>query len=681
MAEFQMKAPDGHDYKFSGPDTATDEQASSWFKQNWQTMVEPSTKLERFGTGLADPLYGAAQLGSRMVDEGGMIGLALGGDEAMQSYNKGIETIDKGINEREAGYQAQRKKAGSEGIDWMRGAGNVVSTAPLAVAGGAGIPGAIAGGALGAASEPVTTAKPGESIGVKKAIQAGEGAAGGLALGVAGKALGFGARKVGEYLAREYPENMTAAAINKIVKRMSSDTKAGAPTAQQAIDVINDANREGRPLMLPDVMGSETQGLAGNVSRMPGEGRAIAERNLTDRDQAAPERLRRVIQRYIYGGPDMVRTTEALAQARSADARPLWDDVRNMQGVWSDRLQQFFDDPAFRKGMAGGYEIERLEALAENRPFNPHQMGVDLDQQGNIVLRQTPNMRVIHMGKVGMDLAVAAERNEITGRLSARGVALDRARRAYLQEVDSLDQQGVYRQARAAWAGPSAAMDAIRAGRAALSQSPEAIAAEFNALEPVNQEFYRVGIADMIRERLAKSGYDGNDARAMVRNTWMEEQLRPVFSSPQDASAFLRSVAEEANMHGTFRRHLRGAATAGRLAEDEAAEHGATAGAARVGQAAAQLKPVKTMVELFKVLRDRADRRADPKLNEEIARILFHQGPITPEMSEMLRGIVQPPTTNRLGTAADVLGAAGGAVSPGAAAVIQSPGDTQRALQ
>jgi hypothetical protein len=85
--------------------------------------------------------------------------------------------------------------------------------------------------------------------------------------------------------------------------------------------------------------------------------------------------------------------------------------------------------------MARGYEIERLESLAENRPFDPHQMGINLDTEGNIQIIQAPNMRVLHMGKMGLDAMIAAERNEITGRLSQRGVALDRTARPSAHEL------------------------------------------------------------------------------------------------------------------------------------------------------------------------------------------------------------------------------------------------------
>ena len=109
---------------------------------------------------------------------------------------------------------------------------------------------------------------------------------------------------------------------------------------------------------------------------------------------------------------------------------------------------------------------------------------------------------------------IADERNPLTGRLSQRGVALDQFRRAYLGELDNLDNSGTYAAARGAWAGPSASMDAVRAGQAVLNKGPEEIAGEFGRLSPGDREFYRLGAADTLKEKLAKTGMEGRRIQA-----------------------------------------------------------------------------------------------------------------------------------------------------------------------
>jgi hypothetical protein len=668
MAEITAQSADGKMHVFpEGTDAAVIDRAMK------QYAAEKPGVMSRIGTGFADPFYGAAQIGARMgpSDAGEAMGITMRGGDIEAETAERTKAVDENVRAREEAYQARRGP--NDGMDIARGVGSIPSTAALSAPAMAlgGIPGAVAAGATGGALQPTT----GKNFATEKAEQTAIGGVAGGVIGTAGKLVGMGVRALGSYLAREFPENVATQAMNKVMKRFGQDAQAGGLTAQQAMDVVNEASRRGTPLTLADVGGENVKGLAGNVAREPGASRNIVTQTLDQRDRGAAQRIGRDINQYIHGGASMERTTEALLQARSAEARPLWDQVRSMQGVWSPRLQQFFEDPALRSGMARGYEIERLESLAEGREFNPTQMGVDLDQEGNILIRQTPNMRVIHMAKVGLDSMIAAERNEITGRLSSRGVALDRVRRAYLQEVDGLDRQGVYRAARAAWEGPSSSLDAVRAGRSAFQSSPEAITAEINGMSPANQEFYRLGVADAIRERLAKTGLSGDEAKSIVKNQWTRDQLRPIFRSDSDFDAFMQSVGWEGEMFGTKRGTTGGSDTARRLAEDQSGENLLASGGAELAEKMSRgswLGAAKSAIRMWRDL----GIRSNPKVNEEVARILFST-PIdaASETGQRISGtFTGPQSVNRLGGAANALENVGSVISPGAAAALDQPG-------
>lgn len=624
---------------------------------------EPDSFLSRLGHGFMDPIYGGAQVGARMSEPGEEIGAAIFGVDLEKQKAERQQTVDKAVQERERKYNAP------EGIDWARGMGAMVNPVVAAPAALGGIPGALAAGAMSGLTQPVNDP---EHFGAEKAKQVGIGTAVGGVFGAAGKAVGKGIEAFGSYLAREYPENVMTQAVQKILKRMGQDQAAGGPSAQDAIDLINAAAARGKPVTLADVGGENIQGLAGNVARQPGEGRNITTQFLNARDEGAAARLQNDIRQYVSGGPSMVQTTEALLNARSAASRPAYDAMRAMDGIWSERLQQFIDEPLVKSGMARGYEIERLQALAEGRPFDPTQMGVNLDAEGNIQLLRTPNMRVLDMAKQGLDAMVAAERNEITGRLSARGVALDRVREAYVAELDSLDRNGLYRAARAAWAGPSASLDALRLGRSVFQNSPEQNAAAFGRLTEGDQEFARLGVADMLRERLARTGLSGDEAKSIVKNPWMRDQLRPFFRSDEDFSRFVDAVATETKMFNTRYGVLGNSRTAARLAEDESAENLGAAEGANIAHQIATGRWAKAAHTAVRLWRDRQDRRGNDKLNEQVARILF-QTPIEAdsEIAQRLTGtFTGPASVNRLEGAAAVAPQVGTALAPGAASVL-----------
>lgn len=114
----------------------------------------------RIMSGLADPIYGAAQIADRVLV-----------NPIRQAISPGATSMEDVIASRNANYKAP------EGVDVARMAGNVLN--PISWAGGgAGVARAAAGGALQAALNPVSNDRFWE----EKAIQTGAGAGGGALL-------------------------------------------------------------------------------------------------------------------------------------------------------------------------------------------------------------------------------------------------------------------------------------------------------------------------------------------------------------------------------------------------------------------------------------------------------------------------------------------------------------------
>ena len=202
--------------------------------------------------------------------------------------------------------------------------------------------------------------------------------------------------------------------------------------------------------------------------------------------------------------------------------------------------------------------------MAEGRPITATQMGIDLDTEGNISIIKTPNMRLVDMARQGLDAMIADERNDITGRLSARGVALSKVRQAYVGEIETLDRSGLYKKGREIWGGYSKSLDSVRLGRTIFQRPPPEIAEEFSKLSPSDKEFYRIGVADMVKERMAKTGLSGDEAKALIKNPWMRDQLKPIFKSSKDFEEFVDSVMQERLMFETKQMALGGSQTAAR---------------------------------------------------------------------------------------------------------------------
>lgn len=123
----------------------------------------PSTKLQRFGTGLADLPNKGAQLLTHMlpqpvVDAGNQFNNYLA-DKTGLVARVPAGGVDQMVNDRETAYQASRAAAGSTGFDWMRLSGNVANPANYVLpgAGAATTLGRIGVGALQGAGMSVAT--------------------------------------------------------------------------------------------------------------------------------------------------------------------------------------------------------------------------------------------------------------------------------------------------------------------------------------------------------------------------------------------------------------------------------------------------------------------------------------------------------------------------------------------
>ena len=180
---------------------------------SWTPPISPDSAStgpsvgERISVGMADPAVGGAQLAVHI----GAVDPEAAAFVPPDIGKQASPLVDKAIQEREQAYQQRRSAAGQTGTDWWRLAGNVVSPVNLAVGAGlgAGAPEAIlarlamggVGGAIGGATEPVTSG----DYWHEKTKQTLEGTAGGAAtagaLGAAGKVMAPQMTKAAQVLA------------------------------------------------------------------------------------------------------------------------------------------------------------------------------------------------------------------------------------------------------------------------------------------------------------------------------------------------------------------------------------------------------------------------------------------------------------------------------------------------
>jgi len=184
----------------------------------------------------------------------------------------------------------------------------------IATVGKAATAGGVGGGVYGAGT--------GRDIEGSAAI----GAGGALAGEGAGYVFSKGYSAAKNYLNRNLPEHANNEAVSKILDRFDKDVKGGGVSAEQALKLIDEARKTGKQLILPDVAGANVKGIAGSVARVPGPGKEMAQGFLNKRDALASKRMLDDTNKYLSTESGK-KTTQALAEIRSAEGKPLFEEA------------------------------------------------------------------------------------------------------------------------------------------------------------------------------------------------------------------------------------------------------------------------------------------------------------------------------------------------------------------
>lgn len=459
--------------------------------------------------------------------------------------------------------------------------------------------GAGVGGASGFAGTSDTSL--GEDVG-RTAL----GAAGGAVIGGAGSlladkiigpAIGYAAQKFFPSLARgDATARITDAITKDAVGALNpnSPTGYGIPLAEYIASLRAKLQAGGdQPVTLADVGGENLRGLLGSATRAPGPAKQFATEFLNARDEGAGPRLTQIVNQRISNGAGAFSTREALEASRNAAAAPL-----RQQAFLAN---QNVESPAIDRMLATRPDMQKAFRMAVE----------DMRNQGKLVSVSDPELTEL-----------ASQQGISTGHGVGKGLklevldytkrALDRLIRAYKQHpetgdyatavkmrqelVKALDdadvtakagpnsvkpEGGVYKQYRDTYSGPTRSLEAMEDGQSFLTKESDQIKAELAKLSPGDRDFYLLGAAQTLRNRIAGVGEGANEGGAVAGKELIRQRLRPLFSNDAAYDHFIASAKLESLMSQT-RYHITGnSQTARRIAED--ANHHGGAGEAITG--------------------------------------------------------------------------------------------------
>jgi hypothetical protein len=351
----------------------------------------------------------------------------------------------------------------------------------------------------------------------------------------------------------------TQAAAAKISRALGRDGMT--PT-----QLISNMEAMGPEATAADAGGQNVLRTADAVAVKPGASTAIAQQTLSQRAAERVDRLVSTAQTATGQTGTVHGTIDQLIAQRSADAAPLFQSTfQRMQPTADEigKLQPLISSPEGQTALKTGLTIMRRSALGAGQPFDASEIGVTQLPNGQLgVAPDAQTMPLLHAIKEGFDDNVESLRDPVTGKLpNTKEVnALASMRDFYRSTLTNMYPR--YASALQAWAGPSAAIDAVRMGRQAMNNDPEVTGKVVSAMPDSLKEFYLQGVTRQLTDKMQAN--PAATVNQVLKNRVLQNKIAAAFPTPEAYQDFITTLQNEARMMKTENLVNQGSQTAAR---------------------------------------------------------------------------------------------------------------------
>lgn len=456
-------------------------------------------------------------------------------------------------------------------------AGTSALRAASRLAAGGTVQGALTG--LGTAEGGVAERAPAAAFG---------GAAGGLAGYLGGKAIGKGAEVLKRGGFRTQPG---VQAVEEAMEATRMTPFQMAERARQMAQVSPEAR-------VMDVMGQPGVRIGRRIEALGGEGGEKIGQTMRERMGGRSERMQDVFTRTTgKAREDVVQTLDQMAEARAQASAPLYEAVREQPPVVSNKLETFIK----QRGSLRDAERRALRLAEED--------GVRLPMMDTGGPEATPlrTPQFLDYMKRALDDKIYLGKQPGEGGLGPEEMRLLKKTRAEFVQLLDDNIQG-YAEARNAYAGPTALMNAMReaeefAGRTVKPGDIRKALSEFTS--DSEREFFQRGWLNAQMDKVDA----GSLTARQIRTPLYEKQLREVFGDQTDG--IMRGLLTEVDLAESAGQIVGGSRTAP-LQQDIAKEQlGRTAEAIRNVYTTVRNDPVYAGARAVDIVRERL---AGPRL-------------------------------------------------------------------
>jgi len=268
-----------------------------------------------------------------------------------------------------------------------------------------------------------------------------------------------------------------------------------------------------KPETIIELGGENTRRLADVVAQYPGASQ-VAREMVEERGAGAGQRITQDFRQAFQVNADAMDLADQIIKQRDAIATPLYQKAYQEGGVISDeRFNKFFKIPQFQEAYGTARRLAALDGIELPKDIK------EIDKVGGF------DLMTLDYIKRGLDDVLYVKSSPLAGVGKTEIGKLKERRNEFVNLIDEVGPPS-YKEARAAFAGPTEVRDAIEQGQKFARVDPRQLQKTFDNLSPTEQEGFKVGVYDAIRTNINK-GADGAD---LLRKVWRDPYTRQQIS-------------------------------------------------------------------------------------------------------------------------------------------------------
>lgn len=363
---------------------------------------------------------------------------------------------------------------------------------------------------------------------------------------------------------RRLPGMESRVAAKAVIPQFSPGERMIKPDPQAIRVNLQDAARLNLPYGLVDA-DPALRNLGGSAARISPNARVLAEETFAPRAAGQAERAFDAVDTHLAPIPDDIAARgKQWKQAAQTESGPFYEMGKGRPAPVDDRVAAFLNTPAGKDALKQAY------TLAGNEGRNPQSLGFDLNDQGEVILRDLPSWETLDLVKRGFDQQLAPFRNPVTNKLDLEGnpaaSALENLRKRFVHTLDELNPD--YAKARAAYEAQIRNRTALDAGANAtkMQVKPRDISRITDGYDATQTGEFQRGFASSLGDSINDARINANPYDRIYGTPNQREKIGIVY--PEGAENFDRVYRLEQDMGNTRGELIGGSPTASRQQAD-----------------------------------------------------------------------------------------------------------------